>query len=98
MYNIIRNVPLIGMDPRTRQTVLFLPGQGQMGAEGFIMGTFYTSFGLIVFFFMRMLPTIKDDRQRRMVGFALLAAEAIIMKWVLGGHSWKTGMRSWWYW
>ena len=46
---LYRGVPTYYADPTSGKVQLFLPqGQGQLGAEGFIMGTLVTAFALCV--------------------------------------------------
>ena len=97
MYNIIRGVPFVGYDSRTRSTVLFMPGSGQMGAEGFIMGTFYMIFALLVAGFTKLLPTVKDETERRLRGWVMLIVAGMVFSIIVGNHNWKTHMRSSWY-
>lgn len=97
MYNIIRGVPLVGYDRRSGQAMLFLQGQGQLGAEGFIMGTLYLTFGLMSTAFIRVLPTVEDESSRRIAGYGLIFALFLLFNIVTGNHLWKTGMRTYFY-
>ena len=97
MYNIIRGVPFVGYDPRTKAAVLFTPGSGQMGAEGFIMGTFLMIFAMLVTSINKLLPTVKLESERRTKGWLMLAAAAMIFRIILGNHAWKTRMHSYYY-
>ena len=97
MYNIIRGVPFVGYDPRSKSAVVFTSGSGQMGAEGFIMGTFYVVFALLFASFSKLLPTVKEESERRLRGWVMLGAAAVIFRIVLGNHAWKTRMQSFWY-
>ena len=97
MFNIIRDVPFVGYDPRTRSAVLFTSGSGQVGAEGFIMGSFYMVFALLIAFVSRLLPATKDESERRLRGFVCLAAAFLVFRIVVGNHAWKTHMNSYFY-
>lgn len=97
MFNIIRGMPLIGIDPRTRRAMLFTSGNGQLGAEGFIMGSLYTSFGLAVAAFTVMLPRLKEKSAQRVMGYGLLLVLAYVYRSVAATHGWKTGMQPRWY-
>lgn len=97
MYNIIRGVPFVGYDPRTKEAVLFTQGSGQMGAEGFIMGTFLVIFAMLVASFTKLLPTVKVESERRVRGWVMLVAAAMVFRIILGNHAWKTRMNSYWY-
>jgi oligosaccharyltransferase complex subunit gamma len=97
MYNIIRGTPFIGYDPRTKSSVVFTSGSGQMGAEGFIMGTFYILFALLIASFTRMLPRVKEESERRIRGWVILGAAVVVLRVVLGNHEWKTHIQSFYY-
>ncbi|KAL4521922.1 hypothetical protein Ndes2526B_g01946 [Nannochloris sp. 'desiccata'] len=97
MYNIIRGAPFIGYDPRTRSSVIFTSGSGQMGAEGFIMGTFYVVFALLIASFTKLLPTVKEESERRVRGWAILGAASVVLRVVLGYHAWKSHINSFFY-
>ncbi len=97
MFNIIRDVPFVGYDPRTKSAVLFTQGSGQVGAEGFIMGTLYMGFALLVATAVRVLPTVKDDAERRKKGWVMLFGMFLIYLMVTGNHAWKTHVTSFFY-
>lgn len=98
MYNIIRGAPFVGFDRATGRGELFTTGSGQLGAEGAIMGTAYVAMGLSVAALTRVVPRLRDEAARLRVGLALLGVAGASMWWVLGGHAWKTGMRSYFLW
>lgn len=97
MYIIIRGMPFVQYDPRTRSSNLFLSGQGQLGAEGYIMGTQYLLFGLAVAAGTHLLPRVRDSAARRRLGYVLVAAGALFLRSVMATHRWKTGMSTHWY-
>eukprot|EP00887_Chlorella_sp_A99_P000763 scaffold5.g763.t1 len=97
MYNIIRGVPMVGYDPRTRQSIMFMQGSGQLGMEGFIMGSLYSSFGLIVAAFVFVLPRVKDPQAQRTLAYLLLFFAFVSFRATVGNHLWKTGLHTHWY-
>jgi oligosaccharyltransferase complex subunit gamma len=97
MFNIIRNMPFVGHDRRTNQAMVFMPGNGQVGAEGFIMGTSVMAFGMLIAHFVFLVPRIEDPLQRRKVCYGILAAAVILFRWITGTHVWKLGLRSSFY-
>jgi oligosaccharyltransferase complex subunit gamma len=97
MYNIIRGAPFVGYDPRTRSSVIFTGGSGQMGAEGFIMGTLFMVFAILIASFGKMLPTIKEESERRVTGFVILGAASFVLRVVLSFHAWKSHINSSYY-
>lgn len=97
MFNIIRGVPFVGYDHRKRTSMLFTSGQGQLGAEGFIMGTLYTTVGLAVAAFITLIPKVKDPSAQRVAAYAVMFVAFIAFRLVTGNHLWKTGMATTWY-
>lgn len=97
MYNIIRDVPMVGYNSRERKAVMFISGQGQMGAEGFIMGTLYLLSGLTVMACTKVLPSIKDDGTRRTVAYALVLLGFMLYNWVSSTHLWKLHINTFFY-
>lgn len=97
MFNIIRGVPMVGFDHRTRQSMIFMQGSGQLGMEGFIMGTLYSSFALFVSTFIFLLPRIKDASTRRSTAYLLLFLAFLTLRSIIGNHHWKTGLSTHWY-
>ena len=94
MYNIIRGTPFVGVDRRSGQPIIFMPGQGQVGAEGFIMGTSAVTFGMLIAHFLFIVPTIEDPLRRRKTCYALLGAGFVLFNWITSTHLWKTGVSS----
>lgn len=97
MYNIIRGVPLVGYDGRKRQSLLFMPGQGQLGAEGFIMGSLYTTVGLAVAALLMVAPRIQDPKTQRVAAYGIILVAFMAFRMVGSNHHWKTGMSTSWY-
>lgn len=97
MHNIIRQVPMLGYDPRTRSAIVFLPGQGQFGMEGFIMGTLYISIGLIAMAAVTLLPSIENKKTRTKAAYTLLGIGALNFRLISAGHLWKTHLEVYWY-
>eukprot|EP00898_Chlorokybus_atmophyticus_P000722 jgi/Chlat1/1650/Chrsp127S00088 len=92
MYGIIRGVPLVGVDQQTGQPTFFSsPGQGQLGAEGFIIGFLHLSVGLLVAFLTHVAPSIENPRKQRSVTYILLAAAALLFLKDVNLYTWKTG-------
>lgn len=97
MFNIIRGVPLVGMDPRTRQPTAFIRGGGQMGAEGFTMGTLVVAFGLLAAGFTHIVPYIENKKSRRTVSYGIIVVAFLVFNWLSGAHLWKTSLRTFFY-
>ena len=93
MYNIIRNVPFVGMDRRTGKAMLFMSGSGQMGAEGFIMGTSVVAFGMLMAHFIFLVPTMSDATERRKTCYGIMLVGWVLLSWICGTHQWKVGLR-----
>lgn len=77
--------------------LLAVSGQGQLGAEGYIMGSLYLLVGLIVAGATHLLPRIQDTSQRRMFGYVLLITAVFVFRNILGTFVWKTRMETHWY-
>ncbi|KAL4859895.1 putative dolichyl-diphosphooligosaccharide--protein glycosyltransferase subunit 3B [Chlorella vulgaris] len=92
MFNIIRGVPLVGYDQRKRQSMLFMQGQGQLGAEGFIMGSLYTTVGMAVAALIMVAPKVKDPNTQRVVAYGIILVAFMAFRMVTSNHLWKTGM------
>ena len=71
--------------------------QGQLGAEGFIMGTLYLSFGLCVSALTYVVPCLPSSAQRQGAGWGLLVGAAAIYYQIVSIYTWKTGYRWRWY-
>ena len=97
MYNIIRGVPMVGIDRQTNKATVFMGGSGQMGAEGFIMGTSVMAFGMLIACSAMLVPRIEEAGQRRKVAYGLMLGLWILFNWITGTHMWKTGLRSSFY-
>lgn len=94
MHNIIRGMPLYAL---TQQGAQFFmpPGQGQLGAEGFLCGSGYLAVGLAVagLTFMHHFTTGMDIKKQRYVAYGVLAFGAWAFLKVVGLYRWKTGYR-----
>ena len=94
MHNIIRGVPMWYFDPAAGRVQLFLAqGQGQLGAEGFIMGSCVTLFALSLATLSYVAPRIVNPGHQRIVSYVALGAGILSFSWVVRGYRWKTGYR-----
>lgn len=92
MYNIIRGMPMVL--PTRSGVKLFLDGgSGQVGFEGFAMGTLYSSVGLALLALGAVVPRLERGA-RRAVGYALVAFAWFAYRQVVYMHDWKVGF-SW---
>lgn len=79
------------------QAVMFLQtAQSQLGAEGFIMGTFYTSAGLCIAALTHFAPLLPKGGQKPVSMFIMLAGLFCYYK-IRSLYSWKTGFNPMWY-
>lgn len=97
MFNIIRGVPMVGIDRQTNKATVFTGGNGQMGAEGFIMGTSVTAFGLLAASIALIVPHIEEPSQRRKAAYGIMLGLWALFNWVTGTHMWKTGLHTGFY-
>ena len=80
------------------QVQMFLPqAQGQLGAEGFIMGSLYTACGLSVAFLTWVAPILKDRSIQRGFSYLALITGLISFYQVISNYRWKTGYGIRWY-
>ena len=94
MHNIIRGIPLYVL---TQQGAQFFmpPGQGQMGAEGFLCGTGYLIVGLAVsgLTFLHKLMPGADVQKQRIAAYVILGLGTYSFLKVVDVYRWKTGYR-----
>jgi oligosaccharyltransferase complex subunit gamma len=91
MYNIIRGMPF-ALPTRDGRVKLFMDGSsGQVGFEGFLMGTLYSSVGLAMAALATVVPRLADAKARRAAGFACVAGAWFAYTRVVSVHDWKTG-------
>jgi oligosaccharyltransferase complex subunit gamma len=90
MFNIIRNMPMVTVDPNTKQPVYFMH-QGQLGMEGFAMGSLYTGFGLCFAVIVYLGPCLKNPTQQRYLCYTAMAVALWCIGKLVGIYRWKTG-------
>lgn len=98
MHNIIRGVPMYYADPNGKVQMFLPQGQGQLGAEGFIMGSLVTCFSLSIVALSYVAPKVSPQYQRG-VCYGALAVAVLCFFHILKGYRWKTGYRwrTWFY-
>ena len=80
------------------QVQMFLPqAQGQLGAEGFIMGSLYTACGLSVAALTWLAPNIKDRTMQRGISYLAILVGFVSFYQVISNYRWKTGYNIKWY-
>lgn len=89
MYNIIRGMPMV-LPQRDGTMKLFLDGSGQVGFEGFLMGTLYASVGLSFLLLSQAATRLSDEAGRRVAGYATLCLAWFAYRRVVSIHDWKT--------
>ena len=90
--------PLPSRPQRDGTIKLFLDGSsGQVGFEGYLVGTLYSSVGLAFWGLARGVPRLADEKARRAAGFALVAAAWVAYTRVVALHDWKTGFSWSWF-
>ena len=71
---------------------VFMPSnQGQLGAEGFIMGSMYLSFGLSVAALTFAVPKLASESSRRYAAYACIFSAAMLFRQIVSLYTWKTG-------
>lgn len=97
MYIIIRRMPLMSVDRSTHAAQLFLQGTGQLGAEGYIMGSLYLVVALSAITVTHALPRVRDATTRRNAAYACVVVAGLALRTIMNTHVWKTGTRPTWY-
>ena len=71
---------------------VFMPSnQGQLGAEGFIMGSMYLGFGLSVAALTFAAPRLASESSRRYAAYGCIFSAAMIFRQIVTLYTWKTG-------
>lgn len=97
MHNIIRGVPFQHVNRGTGKVVMFLQtAQSQLGAEGFIMGTLYTSSGLLIAALTHFVPLLPKGGQKP-VSLVIILAGLFCYYKIRSVYTWKTGFNPVWY-
>jgi oligosaccharyltransferase complex subunit gamma len=92
MYNIIRGIPFSIV--RDGKKVYWMDGrQGQLGAEGFIMGSSYIFFSSTLASLTYVVPRIKNTQARGLISLVLVLVAALSAFRILETYHAKSGMR-----
>lgn len=92
MYNIIRGVPLVTAN-REGRMIWWLDGRsGQLGAEGFVMGSSYMLFSALLASLTYVAPRVKSAGARGVLSLVLVIAAALTALRILAAYKNKTGM------
>lgn len=95
LFMIIRKVPMYqGVDLMSESSHWFQAGpQGQLGIEGFYMGSLYLGFSLGLAFLTYVVPHIKAPPVKRLVSYLVVIAVLLLLQKVFGMLVWKNGYR-----
>jgi oligosaccharyltransferase complex subunit gamma len=94
LFNIIRGVPLI--TPGPRGTVLWYTppnAQGQLGAEGFFVGSLYIVFALACTAIILLPKWLGSTKRCRVLSYAALLTALFACLKVIEFYTYKTGYR-----
>eukprot|EP01024_Parvocaulis_polyphysoides_P011526 TRINITY_DN14045_c0_g1_i4.p1 TRINITY_DN14045_c0_g1~~TRINITY_DN14045_c0_g1_i4.p1 ORF type:complete len:334 (-),score=27.91 TRINITY_DN14045_c0_g1_i4:91-1092(-) len=94
MYDIIRGVPLM-VPTQEGKVQWYTQGQGQLGAEGFTIGTMYIVFAVSLVVFTQLGPRIKDQMVQRVVLYSALVIAYFCFSRVVSFYKFKNGYH--WY-
>eukprot|EP00899_Mesostigma_viride_P024664 jgi/Mesvir1/5382/Mv25555-RA.1 len=97
MYNIIRGMPFRTRDHEGRD-VFFRQGQGQLGAEGYAMGTLHFGAAGALLAIIYITPAIPSTAPRRAFMWASLLVFFTCLAKVVQIYRWKTGYDMHGYW
>lgn len=94
MFNIIRGMPLLGMDPRRPGQVAWWSTSRsvQFGMEGFVMGSSYVLFSVLLGSVVLRVPRIKSRGTRSGVAMAALSVAWFVLMRILAAYDSKTGL------
>ena len=94
MHNIIRGVPMYFFDHQAGKVQMFLnQAQGQLGAEGFIMGSMTMAFALSIATLSYVAPKMSDPAWQRGVCWTALVVAGLSLQNLLTCYTWKTNHR-----
>jgi oligosaccharyltransferase complex subunit gamma len=94
MFNIIRGMPLVGIDPRNPGRVSWWSTSRsvQYGMEGFVMGSSYLLFSVLLGSAVFSVPKIKSAGTRSSAGVAVLALAWLVLMRILAAYDSKTSL------
>jgi oligosaccharyltransferase complex subunit gamma len=94
MFNIIRGMPLVGIDPRQPGRVAWWSSSRtvQYGMEGFVMGSSYLLFSVLLGSAVFSVPKIKSPATRSSAGLAVLAMAWLVLMRILAAYDSKTSL------
>ena len=73
--------------------VMYFMQQGQLGAEGFLMGSLYSAVGLGFAALIWLTPYLKERTHQRIAGYVAIGAILTCLSHINGLYHWKTGHR-----
>ncbi|KAF8058060.1 OST3 [Scenedesmus sp. PABB004] len=92
MYNIIRGMPLYYTNQQGK-TIWWMEGRsGQLGAEGFLMGSSYIFFSATLASLSYVVPRIRSDGGRAVTSLVLVLLSAFAAMRILATYQGKTGI------
>ena len=93
LFMIIRKMPMYhGVDLMSSNWFLAQP-QGQLGMEGFYMGSLYLGFSLGLAFLTYVVPHIKAPPVKRLVSYLVVIAVLLLLQKIFRMLAWKNGYR-----
>ena len=94
MFNVIRGMPLVGIDPRNPGRVAWWSTSrtAQFGMEGFVMGSSYVLFSVLLGAVVLRVPKIKAKGTRSGVAMAALSVAWFVLMRILAAYDSKTGL------
>eukprot|EP00200_Dunaliella_tertiolecta_P004164 CAMPEP_0202341696 /NCGR_PEP_ID=MMETSP1126-20121109/2576_1 /ASSEMBLY_ACC=CAM_ASM_000457 /TAXON_ID=3047 /ORGANISM="Dunaliella tertiolecta, Strain CCMP1320" /LENGTH=343 /DNA_ID=CAMNT_0048932541 /DNA_START=87 /DNA_END=1118 /DNA_ORIENTATION=+ len=93
MYNIIRGMPLFLKDKQGKMQLFTGSRSGQLGAEGFIVGSGYVLFSLSVALLTHGMPHVKNSVIRGSLSYILVALAGFLAVQIWQVYTSKTGYK-----
>jgi hypothetical protein len=91
MHNIIEDNPFQLMDKKGVIHSFAPPGEGQLGAEGFLMGAASLGFGFLLLVVAYIGPRIKSSAVQRVLIYLSVALLIFLYRQINSIHTWKVG-------
>lgn len=91
MHNLIEGIPFQWVDGEGVLQRFAPPGEGQLGAEGLLMGMASIGFGLLLLMVIYLAPRLKSSILQRLLVYASIGALVHLLRQINSIHSWKVG-------
>lgn len=91
MHNLIEGIPFQWVDADGALQLFAPPGEGQLGAEGLLMGMASVGFGLLLLIVMYLAPRLKSSIVQRVLVYVCIGTLVQLLRQINSIHQWKVG-------